>query len=351
MPEPANAPGKAPRPAKASARPGKAARRRRSRLRLAFIGAGAVTVQHLPALERLGRTELVGVVSRGLGRARAVAEEHGGTAYVETERMLDEQRPDAVFVLLPPHETPGACASLVERGIPFLTEKPIAADPDSPARLAAAIERAGLVVAVGYHLRGVTTLPEVRARFAERPPRLLEARWIGDTPPPTWWRRVAEGGGQIIEQATHFFDLARLLLGEATVLAATSSRGSRAGADDDVADLTGALLRFERGAIGVFSASRLSPSGLVEMTFVADGLTATLRPTAPWPRTAWTWTLTDVSGTRTLAPSRDPYEVQDEAFLDAVEASDPSRVLSTYADALATDRLTRAVVAATGAPG
>jgi hypothetical protein len=34
-----------------------------------------------------------------------------------------------------------------------------------------------------------------------------------------------------------------------------------------------------------------------------------------------------------------------------VEAGDPARPLSTYADALRTDRLTRAVVAATGAPG
>ena len=48
---------------------------------------------------------------------------------------------------------------------------------------------------------------------------------------------------------------------------------------------------------------------------------------------------------------RDPYELQAAAFLDAVEADDPSAVLSTYADALQTDRLTRAVVAATGRPG
>lgn len=44
-------------------------------------------------------------------------------------------------------------------------------------------------------------------------------------------------------------------------------------------------------------------------------------------------------------------ETQAAVFLDAVQAGDPSRVLSTYADALKTDRLTRAVVAATGAPG
>ena len=47
----------------------------------------------------------------------------------------------------------------------------------------------------------------------------------------------------------------------------------------------------------------------------------------------------------------DPYETQAAAFLDAVEAGDPGRVLSTYGDALLTDRLTRAVVAVTGTTG
>jgi hypothetical protein len=55
----------------------------------------------------------------------------------------------------------------------------------------------------------------------------------------------------------------------------------------------------------------------------------------------------DGNGIRTIPPGRDPYEAQAEVFLDAVEAGDPGRVLSTYADALETDRLTRAVVAAT----
>jgi len=38
-------------------------------------------------------------------------------------------------------------------------------------------------------------------------------------------------------------------------------------------------------------------------------------------------------------------------FLDAVEAGDSTLVRSSYADAVKTDRLTRAVVAATGSAG
>jgi myo-inositol 2-dehydrogenase / D-chiro-inositol 1-dehydrogenase len=62
-------------------------------------------------------------------------------------------------------------------------------------------------------------------------------------------------------------------------------------------------------------------------------------------------TFEDGRSIRTLPPGRDPYERQAEAFLDAVEAGDPGAVLSSYGDAVRTDRLTRAVVAATGRSG
>ena len=86
---------------------------------------------------------------------------------------------------------------------------------------------AGLTVAVGYQWRGLDFLPELRARLDVHPPRLVVGRWVGDTPPPAWWRKVDQGGGQVVEQATHVFDIARSLAGEAKVVAAASSRWAR----------------------------------------------------------------------------------------------------------------------------
>src|SRR4029453_9000307 len=98
--------------------------------------------------------------------------------------MLDAARPDVVFVSVPPHRSVAIGEALVARGLPFLTEKPLAAsDADGPVRLAAGIERTGLVVAVGYHWRGLDLLPEIRARLAERPARLVRLSWLDATPP------------------------------------------------------------------------------------------------------------------------------------------------------------------------
>ncbi|HEY2887883.1 MAG TPA: Gfo/Idh/MocA family oxidoreductase [Candidatus Limnocylindrales bacterium] len=322
--------------------------------RLVLIGAGWISGYHLAALDRLDRTRLVGVASGRLASAQATAESRRAAAYgtADLERMLDEQRPDVAIVAVPPSMAVGALRALIARGIPFLTEKPLAAnDAEAPVEIAAAIAERGLVAAVGYHLRGLGALAEVRARLAVTPAHLFTARWFGPTPPPAWWRREETGGGQVIEQATHFYDLARHLMGEAEVVgAAASQEVPFVPAGVDLVDATAAVLRFESGAVGSFSNSRRLAAPVVEVELACADLLITIRKLEPL-QTTWEVTFDDGVSLRTVGPGLDPYEVQAEAFLDAVDAGDPSRVLSTYADALRTDRLTRAVVAATGRGG
>ena len=321
-------------------------------LRLGLIGAGWIAGLHLEALERLGRTTLVGVVSGTGAGAAAVTERWGGAAYEHPEAMLEDARPDVVYVCVPPYRAVAIGELLVGREIPFLTEKPLAAaDGDGPARLADAIERADLVVAVGYHLRALDILPEVRARLTAHPPGLVVAQWLDATPLPVWWGIADQGGGQVIEQATHLYDLARHLLGEAAVVGAASNRDPSASpAGVDVADATAAVLRFERGAIGSFANTRRLATSEIEVELASGGLLTTLTK-GSLSQGDWHVRFENRDGATELHARRDPYEVQAEAFLDAVEAGAPERVLSSYVDALKTDRLTRAVVAATGSRG
>ena len=320
---------------------------------MATFGAGWIVPKHLAALDRLDRTELVGVMSRTAERALATTAGRAAT-YTDMARLLDEQHPDVVYVCTPPYRTPEACDLLIGRGIPFLVEKPLAArDGDAPPRIADAIDRAGLVVAVGYHWRGLDFLGEVRRRLAERPVQLVLARWLDDTPGPDWWGRVDQGGGQVVEQATHLYDLARHLVGEATVVGAASTAvpPPPAGRVVDVVGSTSATLRFASGAAGSFVNTRLVTPAVIELELVSPDLRTTVRLATERETLSWDVEFTGPSGVASLTNERDPYEVQSEAFLDAVEAGDPRRVLATYRDALATDRLTRSVVAAAGVAG
>jgi predicted dehydrogenase len=322
-------------------------------LRLGLIGGGWISRQHLDALERLGRTELVGVVAGTRETADAVTAQWGGTSYDELDRMLDAARPEVVYVAVPPYRSVAIGERLVARRIPFLTEKPLAAaDAEGPLRLATAIEQAGLVVAVGYHLRALDIMAEVRDRLAASPPRLVVARWLDTTPNTAWWGRVEEGGGQVVEQATHLYDLARWIMGEAVVVGAASTRdplGSPRGVD--VADSSAAVLRFTGGAVGSFANTRRIASAVIDVEFVSDGLLTTLTKRPDRGQGDWHANFDNGTAIRSISAERDPYEIQAAVFLDAVEWNDPGGVLSTYGDALATDRLTRAVVAATGATG
>src|SRR6266511_2479107 len=289
------------------------------RLRLGLVGTGWITGLHLGSLGRLGRSDLVGVVSGTIQRAAAIAGTWGGSPYTDVRQMLEREHPDAVYVCVPPHRAAATCELLVEREVPFLTEKPLAADEADARRVGAALRDRSLVTAVGYNWRGLDFLPIVRDRLAERPPRLVLGRWTGRLPSPAWWRHVAESGGQIVEQATHLYDTARFLVGEAHVVAASSAGSPRPDLPDaDVDVVASALLHFESGTIGTYP----GPSG-----------------------PGWDLTLDDGAGERTIETRRDPYDVQAEAFLDAVTERDPDRVLSSYADALVTDRLVRSVLA------
>ena len=322
-------------------------------LRVVLIGAGWISPLHLAALDRLGRTRLVGVASAREESARAKAEPRGAPAYVDIDRMLDEQRPDLAYVAVPPSAAIAVLERLVDRGIPFLTEKPLSAtDEEGPARIAAGVAAGGLVAAVGYHLRALDALAEVRERLVGNPVRLFTARWLSGTPAPAWWLRAEVGGGQVVEQATHFYDLARLLVGEATVVGAASTRDEPVVPEGaDVADATAAVLRFETGAVGSFANTRRLASAVVEVELAASDLLITIRRIGEEDPGAWEVVIDDGRSVRSVPPGRSPYEAQAAVFLDAIEAGDPTRVLSSYSDALQTDRLTRAVVAATGRAG
>ena len=307
-------------------------------LRLGLVGGGWISQQHLDALQRLGRTELVGVVAGSRATADEVTSQWGGTSYDDLERMLEAGQPDVVYVAVPPHKAVTVAERLVAHRIPFLTEKPLSAtDAEGPARLAEEIEQNRIVVAVGYHLRALDIMAEVRARLAAQPAQMFVARWLDSTPAPTWWGVTDQGGGQVVEQATHLYDLARYLVGEATVVGAASTRDPATSTPDvDVADSTAAVIRFESGAVGSFANTRRISTAVIEVEIVSDGLLTRLSKHPDRGQGDWHASFDDGTVIRAISSECDPYEKQAAAFLDAVEWADPGGVLCTYEDALRT---------------
>jgi predicted dehydrogenase len=313
-------------------------------MRVAVIGSGGIARRHIALLAAEPDVELAGIVSPSPERAAAAAHRWRCPVYGTVAELLSQETIDAAWICIPPGGHGEIESRLIARGIPFFVEKPLSADRRTGEEIGAALARAGLIAAVGYHWRALDTIPEVRRTLADRPARMVLGAWHDATPPPEWWRHQAGGGGQMVEQATHLFDLARLLVGEASVTAATATRyGQAAYPDADVADVSAALLRFAGDATGVFTATcLLGGVAAAQVQIVCEGLLITITQRGvlyDWGRER-----------REVLTGNDPFVDEDRAFLQAVQRNDPALLVSSYADALRTHRLCFDVQAASGYP-
>ena len=311
------------------------------RLRVALVGPGWIGRRHLGVLATEPGVELVGIVGREIKAAERAALEFGGRPYDDVGRLLESERVDAAIICVPPDGHGPLETAFLDRGVHLLIEKPLAADDATPERVGEAIRAAGVIAGAAYHWRALDTIPGVIEALASRPPRLLVAAWHDQLPGTAWWRDEARSGGQVVEQATHLVDLARLLAGEAEPLAATADYDTDAMVPGLTAAVTStAILRFGSGAAGTLTAAcTLAGPSVAELKLIGDGLAITVRQDGvlyeePAPRGVHS---------RYVKTANDPFRDEDRAFFDAIRHGDPTRLFSTYEDALQTHRLTCAI--------
>lgn len=300
-------------------------------MRIAFIGTGGIARQHARGLIKRTDLTFVGSCDVDSARATAFAKDYGGEAFTDAGEMLDRTKPDATWVCLPPFAHGEAELSLLDRRIPFLVEKPISNDMDTARKILDAVERTGTFAAVGYMNRYRRGVQRVREILQDDPPVLAHGAWIGGTPGVHWWRVKALSGGQIVEQTTHTFDLARFLLGEPVDLFA---RGVHDRVTDlegyDVEDASAVVATFENGAVANLMSSCASRAGGgVHMTVAAMHHYITF--------TGWEHSVvirkSSIEEER-IQGEEDIFAMGDAAFVAAVESGDPTLVHSPYVDGI-----------------
>lgn len=302
-------------------------------MKIAMIGTGSYANAHFNVLSKEPDIDIVGHVSATPSSREAAARRWGGRAYPDCAELLANEQVDAAWITVPPNAHGPIEDSFLERDIPFFVEKPLSADRNTAHRIAAAITKRNLVVGVGYQLRTIDSLPEVKRLLTDTPAHLVLAAWHDSTPAAGWWQHQASSGGQMVEQTTHLFDLARHLLGEATVMAATADVHDRPDHPDmTVADTSTALLAFDTGAKGVFTATcLLGGTPEIYLKLVCEGLLITI--------TLDSITLEGKTERRELSFGNNLLAAEDRAFIQAVKKDDVSLLFSSYQDALQTHDL------------
>jgi predicted dehydrogenase len=309
--------------------------------RIGLVGAGFIAGRHVGSLTAIDGVAVTGIADPRTDRAERLAERAGARAYADWRQLLDDQRLDALYVCVPPFAHGPVEEAAVAAGLPLFVEKPLALDLATAERLAARIAAARLLTAVGYHWRYLDVLERARELLAAAPARLVLATWLDRAPRVDWWARQAGSGGQTVEQATHLFDAARVLVGEVVEGAAVGGRSPDG--PGDIQDACTAAVRFDTGAVGTFSNTCLLPrGGRIGLELVAPGLGLQL--------TEHRLVVADADGERVVERGADPVEREDRAFVAALRGEGDD-VRAPYAEALRTHRLVTAVADAAAAGG
>jgi myo-inositol 2-dehydrogenase/D-chiro-inositol 1-dehydrogenase len=304
-------------------------------LRIAVLGAGWIASEHLELLPRLG-AEVVAVGDTDFDRAVQAAERVGATAYARVDELLERERLDGVFVCTPPLTHREIAVQAFERGLSVYLEKPIARTLDDGQAIVDAWGQNGSVCAVGYQWHALDLLDDVRAAAEGQRVALLVSRSIGPTHARPWFLDQTQGGGNLLERASHHVDLQRAVAGEVESVQAAASDvllGQAVGERGDIRDGLSLVLAFESGAVGtiVVAWTRPGTTGIYSLDVVAEEATVqvALDPT---------FALSGSSRGKELAATgrQHPLERSVARFLEAARARDPSHVFCTPDDALRT---------------
>ena len=231
-------------------------------MRIGIIGAGWMAAQHMTTLERLDGVVVVAVCDLDEARAREVAGK--AATYSDWRELVAREAPDALFVCTPPLAHREVAVPALEQGIHVYLEKPIARGLGDARAIvdAAAVSKA--VCAVGYQYRAIEVLDDLRTALEGQELGLLIGIGTGPTKSRPWFVNRSQGGGNLLERASHQIDLERAIGGEVVAVKASASKvllAQSLGREGDIDDAAVLVLHFASGALGA-----------VQIAWTRDGL-------------------------------------------------------------------------------
>ena len=218
---------------------------------VAVIGAGGfASAFHLPNLAKMPGASLEAVVDVEGRKAKAAAERHGARfCTTDYREVLADDRVNAVVIATRHNLHPVIAIEAARAGKHVFTEKPLAITVDECQQVCDAVQEAGVLLSVGFNRRF--------SKFSQRAKRVIDG-WTGPKmilyrcnagPLPTghWTCDPVEGGGRIVGEGVHLFDLCCWLLGDDPVEVRADRADTHAEHVESENNLT-AVLRYPDGS-------------------------------------------------------------------------------------------------------
>jgi predicted dehydrogenase len=198
---------------------------------LAFIGAGGISGAHAGAVkDSNGKLTVSAVVDPNAEAAAKLAGAHNAKSFGTIDELFDaidrkSVRVDGIVICTPPTVRVDPIRSALERGIPVLTEKPVAINAEDAARVVEISDaHPDTLFGVAYCHRFAPPVVKMKQMVAEgkigRLTRFENAFAFHHPPMAEKWMSdpKTSGGGSFIDTGCHSLDLFRYLVGPAQVV-------------------------------------------------------------------------------------------------------------------------------------
>jgi myo-inositol 2-dehydrogenase / D-chiro-inositol 1-dehydrogenase len=217
-------------------------------IEVGIIGCGGMGKIHARHLAALPGARLRAYADPRAGAAMALLDEHGGGYVAEdANRLLADDGLDAVFICTHHHLHHPLCIQAAHAGKHVLVEKPLALTVRECEEIEAAVEAAGVKLVVGFMARFSPFVERLKAAVP-RPlvsvGQLIDPRW----PDISWANDPVEGGGNVLSQGCHCFDLLAWLH-ESEPVTVYAGGGNLHHPALPITDAVAATLHFASGAV------------------------------------------------------------------------------------------------------
>jgi len=180
-------------------------------INIAVIGAGGFAKEvHLPNLMKLKHLfKLYAIASKTGNNAKAMAQRFGA-AYATTDyqEVLRDKNIDAVIIATRHNLHAKIAIEALRAGKAVFLEKPMALNQEELDALVKTIEETKLPFMVGFNRRFSPYAQEIKKHVSKRiNPMIINYRMNAGYIPLDHWVHSEEGGGRIIGEACHIFDL------------------------------------------------------------------------------------------------------------------------------------------------
>ena len=336
--------------------------------RVALAGVGQRGLQHLNALTSPPLRELAQVTAlidvneenlraEKLARYAPALDISRAARFTNVHDALKSSRFDALYIAIPPSMHQGEAVAAAEKGIHLFVEKPMSLCIEEAEEMRRAIDKAGVVSAVGFQQRYVPANEAVHNFLADKRVVMMTAihngalehhsvkhtaaERQGGPKNRVWAANRAWSGTTVVEAGIHQVDLMRYWAGDIAWVEATYVHRDESdiqdGADNPYAYRV--ALGFESGAAGNLILSRLRRTYYSDayasvlwtnghIKFEADGAAAySYDGDDPPPMRP------SIESLRRLLPSPPPCDPTVEihrSFLKAAAAGDASGIRSTF---------------------